>query len=78
MPDNSLEEYSEAPVWKQFAPFSIFGFNTADINDIKADDACKAIYYDLKGTYIGHDRSSLSPGIYIEHASGKSRKITIK
>lgn len=78
VPDNSLEKYSEAPVWKQFAPFSIFGFNTADINDIKADDACKAIYYDLKGTYIGHDRSSLSPGIYIEHASGKSRKITVK
>lgn len=78
VPNNSLDKYSEAAVWKQFAPFSIFEFDSSKITEIEVPDSHKPKYYNLNGICISNDWTSLSPGMYIEIRSGKMRKIIIR
>ena len=73
-----MEEYQHKEPWRNFHNVEVF--KSTDIDQVYADlntDASKEIY-DLKGTKVGDQVSTLPAGFYIVRRGRNSQKIVVK
>lgn len=72
VPQQSLELYKAAPVWKNF--WNIKGEEVGGVNDVNVDpNAAEQVYYDLQGRVV----VSPTNGIYIKKQGSSVSKIAI-